>query len=77
MCSRLGETHITRDVCFLGRGTHITSGMCFPGKGTHITSGTCFADKGTHITSDMCYPTQEHVSLVISVPLCDDMAILS
>ena len=64
MCSQLGETHFTRDVCFMGRGTHITSGMCFSGKGTHITS-------------DICYPTQEHVSLVISVPLYDDMAILS
>lgn len=46
ICSRVGETHFTRDVCFLS-----SSGMCFPGK--------------------------EHVSLVISVPLRDDMAILS
>ena len=31
------RTHITRDICFLGRETHVTGDMCFLGKGTHIT----------------------------------------
>ena len=47
--------HITRDVCFLGKGTHITTGtcMCFLGRETHITSymfflGMCFPGWGTY-----------------------------
>ena len=28
MCSRVAETHFTRDVCFPGRGTHIARNMC-------------------------------------------------
>ena len=30
--SRVGETHVTKDMCFLGRGPHITRDMTvFPG----------------------------------------------
>ena len=30
MCSLTWETHVTRDMCFLGRGTQIPSDMCSP-----------------------------------------------
>ena len=69
MCFHAGETYITRDMNFLGRGTHITRDMCFPGSGTHITrdipcfyfrqykAGKCVSYvRGTHITNDMRFP---------------------
>lgn len=46
--------------------------MCFRVGETHFTRDVCFPG-----TSGMCFPGKEHVSLVISVPLRDDMAILS
>ena len=53
--SRVGGTHITRDMCFPDRGTHIISDICFPGRGTHITRKICFPERETHITADMCF----------------------
>ena len=59
--------HITRDICFLGRGTHITRDICFPGRETDITRDMCFPERETHITRDMplrdlCFPGREHIS---------------
>ena len=66
--SRVGEhislgTHITRDMCFLGRRRQIPSDMCFPVWETHIPSDKCSPTRETHILSDMCSLTSEtHVT---------------
>ena len=53
--SGAGETHFTRDMCFMDSGTHITRDICFLGRETHVTKDMCFVGRGTHITRDMCF----------------------
>ena len=82
MCSPTWETHTTPDMCFCRRmcfpypvtipSAHITRDICSRVGETHFTMDVCFLS-----TSGMCFLGKEHVSLVISVPLRDDMAILS
>ena len=56
------ETHITRDMCFLGRGRD----MCFPGRGTCITWWYMFPTYGAHISLGICVSwVGKHISLVI------------
>ena len=53
--------------CFPGGGTHITRDMCFLGR-EHISLGICASQVGgTHITRDICFPGGEHISLGICV----------
>ena len=49
------EMHITKDVCFLGRGTLILNDVCFPSRGTHITRDICFLNREADITRDMYF----------------------
>ena len=58
------ETHITRDMCFLGRGRD----MCFPGRGTCITWWYMFPTYGAHISLGICVYIY-HWWYVICVPL--------
>ena len=55
-CPR-NRSHITKKICFPGRGTHVTSEIInyvFLGRGTHITIDMCFPGSGTYyITGDM------------------------
>ena len=53
--SWVGETHFTRDICFMNSGTHITRDICFLGRETHVTGDMCFLGRGPHITRDMCF----------------------
>ena len=56
---------------FVGRGTHITRDMCFLGKGNTFHFGyvfPVFSCRGTDITRDVSC-VGEHISLGISVPL--------
>ena len=87
MCSPTRETRTTPDMCFCSGmcfpypvtilSADITRDVCSRVGETHFTRDVCFLSRGTHITSGMCFPGKEHVSLVISVPLRDDLAILS
>ena len=52
---------------FLRWGTHITRDMCFSGRGRHIPCDTRFPDGGTHITRDMCFPGRGYILLGICV----------
>ena len=61
-------THIRSGMRFSYPGT-IPSDMCSPTRDTHIANGMCFPDRGTHITRDMCSQVEEHIWLVMSVPL--------
>ena len=49
----LGGTHITRDMCFLGRGRNSPRDVCFLGRVTHIYRDMCFPGRGTQITRDV------------------------
>ena len=52
----VGETHILRNMCFLGRGTHIIRVLCFLGRATHITRDMCFPGEVIHNTRVLCFP---------------------
>ena len=47
----VGETHFTRDICFMDSGTHITRDICFLGRETHITRDMCFLGRNCVIVS--------------------------
>ena len=59
MCSRVGETHIPRDICSHIGETHIPSDMFSRVGETHIPSDMCFQVGETHISSDMCSQVRE------------------
>ena len=52
-------------MCLLGRGTHITRDVCFPGRG-HISLGFCVSQVAKHISLGICVSqVGEHISLGI------------
>ena len=53
--SRVGGTHIARDMCFPGRGTHVfLSEICVSWVGEHISLGKCLSLRGEHISLVIC-----------------------
>ena len=61
MCFPTWETHITRDMCFLGE-EQISQSICVPQLGEHIKLEICVFQLGEHISLGICvFQVGEHM----------------